>query len=310
MIRVRSLTKQFGGEVAVRDLTFEIPRGTIFGFIGPSGSGKTTTIRLLTGVYAPSAGEVTVFDRPPSHFTRRQREKIGYMAQQFNLFPDLTVWENLNFSASLYGLSFFRGKRLKKLLKFVELEDHQHKLARNLSGGMQRRLNLAATLVSNPELIFLDEPTGGLDPILRQKVWDNFRELRDEGRTLFVTTQYMGEAAYCDLIGILAEHQLLRIDTPKGLRHAAFGGDVVTLIAESNLDYQQLEALRGLPYVRSVTRMDGDRTARLVVDNAGKAGPALVEWGQAHAITVKTVEEYLPPFDDVFVELIRQAPEV
>jgi ABC-2 type transport system ATP-binding protein len=230
------------------------------------------------------------------------------MAQHFNLFPDLTVWENLNFSASLYGLPFFRRKRLKQLLNFVELEDHKHKLARNLSGGMQRRLNLAATLVSNPELIFLDEPTGGLDPILRQKLWDNFRELRDAGRTLFVTTQYMGEAAYCDLIGILAEQQMLRIDTPQGLRHAAFGGDVVKLTAENNLDYQQLEALRGLPFVRSVTRMDGDRTVRLVVDNAGIAGPALVEWGRTHAVNVKTVEEYLPPFDDVFVELIQQAP--
>lgn len=175
VIHAKGLTKQFGHEIAVQDVTFEIPRGKIFGFIGPSGSGKTTTIRLLTGVYQPTAGDVIVLGRRPKEFVAATREKIGYMPQFFVLYQDLSVWENLNFAASIYGMRFRRAERLKQLLDFVELSEHKHKLARNISGGMQRRLSLAATLVHNPELIFLDEPTAGVDPVLRRKFWDHFK---------------------------------------------------------------------------------------------------------------------------------------
>lgn len=306
IIKANELTKELGGQVAVRDLTFEIPRGVVFGLIGPSGAGKTTTIRLLTGIYAPTAGELTVLGRRPSFFTRRERERIGYMAQFFNLYPDLTVWENLNFSASLYGLSPRRGKRLNELLEFVELKEHKSKRARELSGGMQRRLNLAATLVHEPDLIFLAEPTTGLDPILREKLWGAFRRLRDEGRTLLVTTQYMGEAVACDLIGVLSDQRLIQVATPQGLRHAALGGDVIDLVAEENLSYQQLQELRLLPFVRHVARLVGDNSVRLIVAEAGAASPVLSEWGRAQQLTLKTVEEYVPPFDEVFVTLIKQ----
>ncbi len=306
IIKAKGLTKELGGQVAVRDLTFEIPRGVIFGFIGPSGAGKTTTIRLLTGIYAPTSGELTVLGHRPSAFTPREREKIGYMAQLFNLYPDLTVWENLNFAASLYGLSPFRRRRLNELLDFVELKQHKSKRARDLSGGMQRRLNLAATLIHKPDLIFLDEPTTGLDPILREKLWTAFRRLRDEGRTLFVTTQYMGDAAACDLIGVLSDQHLIKVATPQGLRHAALGGDVVDLVMEENLSYRQIQDLRLLPFVRGVARLDGDNSVRLIVDEAGTATPALTEWAHDQQLTVKTVEEYVPPFDEVFVTLIKQ----
>ena len=306
IIKVSEVTKELGGQVAVQDLTFEIPRGVVFGFIGPSGAGKTTTIRLLTGVYAATSGDVRVFGRKPSAFTRHDRERIGYMAQLFNLYPDLTVWENLNFSASLYGMTPWRSKRLNEVLDFVELTEHKAKRARELSGGMQRRLNLAATLVHNPELIFLDEPTAGIDPILRQKLWETFRRLRDEGRTLFITTQYMGEAAYCDLIGVLADHHVIQVDTPQGLRHTAFGGDVIDLVTEENLSYQHVQELRQLPFVRKLTRLAADNAARLIVDEAGSATPALSDWAQAHDLTIKTLEEFTPPFDEVFVTLIQQ----
>ena len=178
VISVQHLTKKFGDEVAVQDVSFDVPRASIFGFIGPSGSGKTTTVRLLTGVYAPTAGEVTVLDCSPAKFSQADRARLGYMPQLFVLYPNLTVWENLNFAASLYGMSLFRGKRLTEALAFVELEEHRSKLARNISGGMLRRLSLAATLVHDPELLFLDEPTAGIDPVLRHKFWDHFRELK------------------------------------------------------------------------------------------------------------------------------------
>ncbi|HSD84873.1 MAG TPA: ABC transporter ATP-binding protein [Anaerolineae bacterium] len=306
IVKAAQLSKELGGQVAVQDLTFQIPRGVIFGFIGPSGAGKTTTIRLLTGIYAPTSGELTVLGRRPSSFTGRERQRIGYMAQFFNLYPDLTVWENLNFSASLYGLSPFRSRRLNELLEFVELREHKRKRARELSGGMQRRLNLAATLVHNPDLIFLDEPTTGLDPILREKLWGAFRRLRDEGHTLLITTQYMGEAAACDLIGVLSDQHLIAVATPQGLRHQALGGDVVDLATEENLTYQHVQELRLLPFVRGVTRLPGENSVRLIVDEAGTASPALSDWGRAHQLTIKTVEEYVPPFDEVFVTLIKQ----
>lgn len=202
VISVQHLTKKFGEEVAVQDVSFDVPRASIFGFIGPSGSGKTTTVRLLTGVYAPTQGEVTVLDRSPAQFSQGDRARLGYMPQLFVLYPNLTVWENLNFAASLCGMSVFRKKRLTEALNFVELDEHRSKLARNISGGMLRRLSLAATLVHDPELLFLDEPTAGIDPVLRHKFWDHFRELKSQGRTIFITTQYVSEAENCDLVGV------------------------------------------------------------------------------------------------------------
>ena len=218
VISAQHLTKKFGDETAVEDVSFDVPRASIFGFIGPSGSGKTTTVRLLTGVYTPTEGEVSVLDRSPARFSQSDRARLGYMPQLFVLYPNLTVWENLNFAASLYGMSLFRGKRLKEALTFVELDEHRSKLARNISGGMLRRLSLAATLVHDPELLFLDEPTAGIDPVLRRKFWDHFRELKDQGRTIFITTQYVSEADNCDLVGVQNNGKLLLVDTPQGIR--------------------------------------------------------------------------------------------
>ena len=227
--RAKHLTKTFGEDTAVQDISFEVPRSSIFGFIGPSGSGKTTTVRLLTGVYTPTSGEVTVFDRNPASFTQGERARLGYMPQLFVMYPNLSVWENVNFAASLYGMSLFHRKRVEEVLTFVELFEHRSKLARNISGGMQRRLSLASTLVHDPQLLFLDEPTAGIDPVLRYKFWEHFRELKDQGRTIFITTQYVSEADNCDLVGVQNNGKLMLVDTPQGIRHHAYGGDMVDL---------------------------------------------------------------------------------
>src|SRR6185503_20393399 len=164
VVVTKDLTKKFGEQTAVDSLNMYVPKGSIFGFIGPSGCGKTTTVRLLAGIHEPTSGEAIVLGKNPVHFSDSDKEKIGYLIQQFVLYPDLTVWENLNFAASFYGVGLFRRRRLNKLLDFVELAGDKNKLARDLSGGMKRRLSLAATLVHNPELLFLDEPTAGIDP--------------------------------------------------------------------------------------------------------------------------------------------------
>jgi len=305
IISVKHLTKRFGDETAVEDVSFDVPRASIFGFIGPSGSGKTTTVRLLTGVYRPTDGEVIVFDHNPAKFSQGERARLGYMPQLFVLYPNLTVWENLNFAASLYGMSLFREKRLKDALKFVELYEHRGKLARNISGGMLRRLSLAATLVHDPQLLFLDEPTAGIDPILRRKFWDHFRELKDQGRTIFITTQYVSEADNCDLVGVQNNGKLLLVDTPQGLRHHAYGGDMVDFRTTDPFDFQAEGLLRSLPFVRTKTIRTGTSSMRIIVNQASTDTPELMSWAQQQNIQVKAVEEYTPSFEDVFVELVR-----
>lgn len=308
VVQTSELTKVFDELAAVDGLSFEIPRASIFGLIGPSGCGKTTTVRLLTGVYRPTSGEAWVLGERPGKFRAETRARIGYMLQQTILYPNLTVWENLNFASAIYGVGPLRGKRLKRLLDFVELGEHRRKAVRDTSGGMRRRLSLAATLAHDPELLFLDEPTTGVDPVLRRKFWDHFRRLRDEGRTLLVTTQYVGEAAYCDLVAVMQQGRLLRIDSPEGLRRSAFGGDVVVLKTANYLHPAQLHRLEQFSWVLEVRPLD-EATLRLVVDEASTATPRLVEWAQEEDLDLKSVQEHLPPFDDVFVELIERENE-
>jgi ABC-2 type transport system ATP-binding protein len=305
----RGLSKKFGDQVAVDDLSFEVPPGSIMGFIGPSGCGKTTTIRLLTGIYRPTSGDVKVLGRNPAQFTKRDRERLGYLTQDFVFYRDLTVWENLSFAASLYGVSFWRRSRLNRLLEFVELDEHKHKLARDLSGGMRRRLALATTLIHKPDLLFLDEPTAGIDPILRRKIWDYFEELRADGYTLFVTTQYVGEAAYCDMVGLMSTGRLLLVDTPEGLRRRAFGGDIITVRTLSPFPESAYRSLADLPFVAQPPIQTSSHEYRLIVEDAKTTIPKMMEWSRGNNLEVESIGEFVPPFDDVFVKLVKEEEE-
>jgi ABC-2 type transport system ATP-binding protein len=305
-VRARGLTRTFADGVGVHGLDLEVDHGTIFGFIGPSGSGKTTTIRLMTGILPPESGELTVLGKSPAEFDQADRSRLGYMPQLSVLYPHLSIWENLGFSASLFGVPW-RGRRgrMFELLQLVDLEDARSRLLRDSSGGMQRRLALAATLIHNPDLLFLDEPTAGIDPILRRKVWDHFGELRNQGRTLFVTTQYVGEAAYCDRVGILAEGRLIAVDTPDGLRRQAYGGEVLDVVFSRPLLAPQLDQLAE---IASATRTDriGSHEVRLVVADAGEVSPQVTAWATDAGVEIESVEPFLPAFDDVFVELVTK----
>jgi len=305
VVETQDLTKTFGEGVAVHPLNMQVPRGAIFGFVGPSGCGKTTTVRLLTGFYKPTSGTLSVLGKNPADFSKSDREKIGYLIQQFVLYPDLTVWENLNFAASFYGVGIFRSRQLNKLLDFVELKGDKHKLARDLSGGMKRRLSLAATLIHKPELLFLDEPTAGIDPILRRKFWDYFKELQAEGHTLFITTQYVGEAAFCDLVGVMYEGRLLMIDTPDGLRRKAYGGDVIGIRTHEEIRFEHRQQLENLPFVSGKTKIVSDQEVEVIVGDAGTAVALLLEWCQTQRLTVAMLEQKSPSFDDVFIRLIE-----
>lgn len=311
-IKVDQVEKVFSADTGVFDLSFEVPAGAIFGMIGPSGCGKTTTVRLMTGLYKRDKGAMWVLGRDPNRFSLRTREQIGYMPQHFVLYPNLTVWENLNFVASLYGMGYLsRRKWLREALDFVELSDARNRLGSQLSGGMQRRLELACTLVHNPLLIFADEPTAGIDPVLRGKFWDHFRNLRDGGRTLFITTQYVGEAAYCDMVGVMRAGRLLHVDTPDNLRRKAFSGEQIQLVVAPAHAYATAKILMNQPYVTDVRRSNDQPGLLLLnVGDASDSLPLIFNTMKEHPeITVQQADRYVPPFDDVFIQLMEQAEQ-
>jgi ABC-2 type transport system ATP-binding protein len=302
-LRLDNVTMMFSGAAAVRDLSVSVAAGTILGIIGPSGAGKTTTIRLLTGGLAPTRGTVRVLDENPREFRSATRERIGYMPQQFMLYPDLTASENVNFVASMFGLLWLRRRRrVNAVLRTVDLWDARNRRAAHLSGGMQRRLELACALVHEPALLFLDEPTAGIDPLLRARVWEELHRLKSLGRTLLITTQYVTEAEECDVVALIAEGHLIALDTPEDLRRKATGGDVIEVETAGKFTASKLASM---PRVRGVTQL-GPRSFRVTVDNAGTATPEVVAAVAAAGGEVISAREYRLSFDEVFAELVAR----
>ncbi len=298
------VTRRFNGTQAVSALDLEIPRGEVVGLIGPSGSGKTTTIRMITGSLSPTAGEVEVLGERPSEFSRRTRERIGYMPQLFSLYPDLSARENVDFVAAVYGLILWRRwRRCDAVLKLLDLWTVRGRRAGRLSGGMQRRLELAAALVHQPDLLVLDEPTAGVDPLLRRTVWDEIHRRRDAGVTALVTTQYVTEAEECDRVALLSEGRLLAFGSPDELRREALGGEVVEVTTQGLFDAAHLHRSNGVLDVRQT----GPRTFELVVDNAATATPVAIEAMSQAGAEVAEVRTLRPSFEDVFSALVERS---
>lgn len=311
-IEARGLTKLFGPEEVLKGVDLAVERGEIFGLIGPSGSGKSTLLRTMTGYLSPSGGEVEVLGRPPAEFGREERGRVGFMPQGFVLYGQLSVRQNLNFVAGLYGLGFReRRRRVRETLEFVELWEHRRKAAANVSGGMQRRLQLAAAIVHEPEILFVDEPTANLDPILRRRFWEEFRALRDGGRTLFVTTQYVGEAELCDRVGLLSDGGLVAVGTPDELRRRAFGGEVVRLTLGGDLGDlgKVLEALEKVGRVLEIRQDQGAGETvshvRLLTESADAATPEVL--GILNGADLRSLDIPRPSFDEVFFRLLEPA---
>jgi ABC-2 type transport system ATP-binding protein len=302
-IVVDHATVRFPDQLAVDDLSLVVPAGSILGLIGPSGAGKTTTIRLLTGALVPTSGTVTVLGEEPQRFRRQTRERIGYMPQSFMLYPDLTVRENVDFVGSLFGMLFrSRRRRTRQVLELVDLWSVRGRRAGKLSGGMQRRLELACVLVHDPAILFLDEPTSGIDPLLRGRVWDEIHRLRDDGRTLLITTQHLDEAESCDHVAMIANGRLIALAAPEELRRQAFGGDVVEVETAGPFDGDRL---RALPFVRGV-RQDRPSHLTITVDEAGTGTPDVVEAIQYQDGEVVSAREARPSFDLVFATLVER----
>lgn len=306
MIAARNVTKRFDGDAVVSDLDLELAEGAIVGLIGPSGCGKTTTVRMLAGLLSPSEGIVEIDGRPAMRLSSSERARIGYLPQIPALFPELSLWENLSFHASMYGLPLRRRKLLRSLLDWVELTDDRRKRVSEVSGGMQRRLALAATFVHDPSFVFLDEPTAGIDPILREKFWERFRVLASQGKTVLVTTQYVGEASYCDLVGLLTDGELLMLDTPANLRRAAFEGEVVDVTLATPPSDADVTRLGELPFVvGEIDRLEPN-VLRIVVDDADQA--LLDIRGRLGELGLQVTEaaEHTVDYDEAFVRVVER----
>lgn len=307
VIACEGLGKSFDGVAVVKDVALQIAAGTIVGLIGPSGCGKTTTVRLLTGLYEPTTGWARISGRQADKLTDRERQQIGYLPQIPALFPELSLWENLSFHASMYGLRFRRRRRLRQLLTWVELDEHSDKRVREVSGGMQRRLALAASFVHDPPILFLDEPTAGIDPILRAKFWERFRELREGGRTMLVTTQYVGEASYCDVVGLLSDGELLMVDTPENLRRAAFEGEVIDVEFARRVEAGELAGVAALGIVMGPPEEVEPRRWRIVVSDADLAQKELSATLDAAGLPVVEIREHIVDYDEAFVRVIERS---
>lgn len=219
IIVVKDLVKKFGHFVANDHLSFTVQRGEIFGFLGANGAGKTTAIKILCGLSYPTSGEVTVAGY--DIYTQRNniKQNIGYMSQRFSLYEDLTVYENIRFYAAIYGLSRKTiNERAGTLMKKLSLEESRNKLISDLPLGWKQKLAFSVAVIHNPGIVFLDEPTGGVDPITRRQFWDMIYEAARNGITVFVTTHYMDEAEYCDRVSIMVDGRIAALDTPKGLQ--------------------------------------------------------------------------------------------
>lgn len=246
-VEVKNLTVQFGDFKAVNDISFEVPRGEIFGFLGANGAGKTTTIRVLCGLLVPSAGRVFVSGTPGNDPARvdELKSKVGYMSQKFTLYDDMTVEENLAFIASLRKLdrAVFE-KRKNELFDFVSFHRSIDTTVKDLPGGMKQQMSLVASLLHDPEIIFLDEPTAGVTSAVRAKFWGLIKELAKNNKTVFVTSHYMDEVEQCDRIALMRTGELIALDSPGDLKKKTFPDPLYELTAPAGFSYQEAVKVR------------------------------------------------------------------
>ena len=298
VIQVENLTRRFGDFVAVDHVNFDVRAGEVVGYLGPNGSGKTTTIRMLLGLIAPSDGKATVLGFDAFKQSEEVRARAGYMSQKFAIYDDLTVLENLTFYGGVYGIT--EKARIKQTLDLVGLQGHDAKLTRSLSAGWRQRLALGIALVHEPKLLFLDEPTSGVDPTARRAFWDLIYELAERGVTILVTTHYMDEAEYCERVGIMRAGKLLAMDTPSNLKRDIIPGNVWEVYAEPLQD--GLAVLPGMEGVLQVG-LAGDHL-RTITEREKKKDDLLRALQEKH-VNVREIKLGEPILEDVFVSLAR-----
>lgn len=300
-IKAVNLTKSFGDNIAVDNLSLEIKKGELYGLVGPDGAGKTTTMRLLTAIMETTSGEAWVAGHSILNEGERIKEKLAYMSQRFGLYEDLTVMENIIFYADLYEVpEAERPERIEKLLGFSNLTPFKGRLAGRLSGGMKQKLGLACALIHTPEVLFLDEPTNGVDPVSRRDFWKILYELLKENVTIFVSTAYLDEAERCTKVGLIHKGRILMEDNPARLKKS-FGPAVIQLLNDN--PRRAAEILEGFDGVKSIS-VYGDRL-HIAIENEGLIN-AVLDRLKDSGIETMDFRRILPSVEDIFISEIGQ----
>jgi ABC-2 type transport system ATP-binding protein len=301
VVEIKNLTKKFNQLAAIDNISLEIDKGEIIGLIGPDGAGKTTFLRLLAGLLKPSSGAIIFKGIDVANNPQKIKEFIGYMPQHFSLYGDLNVSENLKFFADLYGVPTDKFKeRKKELLRFSGLSPFEDRLARNLSGGMQKKLVLACNLFHTPEILLLDEPTTGVDPVSRKELWDLLFQLNGQGTTLLITTPYMDEAQRCHKVSFIYEGRMLSYKPPQSLIDER-EEETIELIAES----KQVRKLLGkLPGLKSIYPFG--ETLHLIFELGSGGEEITKEFLEKQGIQILSLKRITPSFEDVFLALIEE----
>jgi ABC-2 type transport system ATP-binding protein len=304
LVRVETLTRRFGPVRAVEEVSLDVRRGEMFGLIGPDGAGKTTTLRMILGLLKPDAGQVRTCGLDPFRERRRLSSKVGYLSQRFSLYGDLSVDENIAFFAEIHDVTGYAARR-DELLEMVRMTPFRERLAERLSGGMKQKLALVCTLVHTPELLVLDEPTTGVDPVSRRDFWKLLARLQREGLTILLTTPYLDEAERCTRVALIDHGRLLTVDAPDALR-AGERGVMVELVAEPRR--AAVELLRKAPGVAEV-EVFGERLHASLPDEAPEraaaaAGELAARLREA-GLEVRSARPTTPSLEDVFIGRIR-----
>jgi ABC-2 type transport system ATP-binding protein len=301
-VAVQDLERRFGSFVAVDRVSFEVAEGEIFGFLGPNGAGKSTTIRMLCGILAPTGGSGTVGGFDIRTQPERIKENIGYMSQRFSLYEDLTVEENIDFYSGIYRIPAEKKRPRKEwAIEMAGLGEHRNSRTSILSGGWKQRLALGCAILHEPRIIFLDEPTSGVDPISRRQFWDLIYEMADRDVTVFVTTHYMEEAEYCDRLGLIYRGELIATGTPSELKTELMTDDVLELSCER--PEAAMGLIEQLPAVKDAALFG--KGLHLVAENGREAAALVRRLLAQQGFQVHRVEEIVPSLEDVFVSLIE-----
>ena len=301
-VQVVDLVKKFGDFIAVDGVTFDIRRGEIFGFLGPNGAGKTTTIRLLLGLLRPTAGRASVLGYDIVRQPEQIRRHIGYMSQRFSLYRDLTVGENLDFYGRTYGV---RGRQLRERKRFViemaGLEGRERELTRNLSGGWKQRLALGAAILHEPDMLFLDEPTAGVDPISRRAFWDLLYELAEGGTTIFVTTHYMDEAEHCQDLAFIHSGRIIARGAPEEIKLDRMHGQVLEIdCAQADV---AIGVLRQMDVFEEVALYGA--LIHVVAEGVAEQKPRIAQALEDAGVRVRAMDVIAPSLEDVFISSVR-----
>jgi ABC-2 type transport system ATP-binding protein len=302
-VQIHDLVKRFGDFVAVDHVTLDVRRGEIFGFLGPNGAGKSTTIRMLCGLLLPTSGTASVGGLDVMTQSEAIKKHIGYMSQKFSLYDDLTVEENIDFFSGIYGVpKARRAERKAYVLKMAGIEERRSTLTRLLSGGWKQRLALGCAILHEPPILFLDEPTSGVDPIARRTFWDLIYQLSAAGNTIFVSTHYMDEAEYCHRLALMYRGKIIALGTPGELKQSLQGHYLLRLEASDILG--SMRALEKLDGISDVAVFGGG--LHVTVTDVSLATPKIRAALEQAGITVTVLEPIEPSMEDVFVAMIEQ----